>query len=320
MIKKSILIRIVSITLVLIVIGNSFAFATKANTKSEAPTLENAVMKFGRALIDVDKVSITETIECFDNYGNCVVTSDLSNEDVLMWIYEADGSLLMTGLLSRSSRTLYKAVEESKSIEVVHYPDRRNNQLDSPLNHDSGANLLYSIPTGASTGARVGIDALDDYGAYMASLSIDIYGVRSYSYVPDINISNTYADFATFVGDLVLQLISTGVVITPFATHVLLCVGLAITATYFFIMNIEVTKATTTVNWFVYLVGSSSSGTVTGTSSTFTCSTISNYSNNTGYYYPIGSLRSYNTSLALACYDSIFSGANGSVSSWSNVW
>ena len=316
--KRIKLFRIAAMALVLVLLANSFVFATVSNNKSEEPTLGNAVLKFGKTLINFDEVSITETVECFDCYGNCVVTSDLSNGDVLMWIYDSDGTLFLTGFLDISDRTLYKVVKDTESIETVYYPE---NQISTSLfDTDNDSVLRYTVPSGASTGARVGINALDDYGAYMASLSIDIYGVKTYSYVPNVDISGTYADFASFVGDLIIGLVSNGVIITPFAIHVLAIIGIAVTATYFIVSSITVTKATTTVKWWSFLVGSSSSGTVTGTSSTFTCSTIANYTNNTGYYYPIGSLRSHNTNLALACYDSIFPGANGSVSSWSNVW
>lgn len=317
--KKSIK-TILSVVLVIALLGTSCVFAEGKAKYSVEPTLENAAIRLGNTISIGENVEVVDTVETLDAEGNRFVTMDLSDDNVLMWLYSSGGDLITTSYYSRTENKMYENDEGMSSISTTVIGVKHNQFALEANQAAQGDELRYIVPAGSSTGARVHIARLDDDGQIEGYTDIDIFGIETIEQHVSVNIYGTYHNLASLVAALcdVLNIVAS--IANPFAAMIIQAVGILATAVDFYIPNKYVSCTKTTVKWPSYIVETNTSGYITG--SRYVCSQTggSGYTNNTGRYYPINSLIQYNHLLALACYWNLYNYAGGSVVSWSNVW
>ncbi len=309
---------VIALILVIALVGTGCVFAnipytyTNTETLSVESNISNAYNKLHR--LGLENCSIISANVSFDNVGNRAEVVDLSNDDVLIWVYDNYDGLVSTSYFDRASCKLYQYYESSNAGIVVKSIKGNADCLEEESTNNNG--LRYIIPAGAVTGARVSCT-----GNTHGSKTMDIFGEKNLITGAYYTENQLFHDFAEFVSELCLILSSPGFIISPFATLLLNGAGFAVTALDF-IIYVKVRCNKDYVTWDVFDTATTQTTSFTGMK--YYCEEYQgidySHDDGTGNYYDISSLRQYSNSLAKKCYNKIYGSDTVTVNSWSNIW
>ena len=310
-------VRVLSMVLVFAMMSTCFVFANSDSREalSKGSTVEAAYSKLQRSIQDDEQIVTTSVV--YDAFGNHAEVADLSNGDILIWVFEENGNLLSTSCFDRSNRLLYQYYEDDhEGVTIQTIGDPSESPIEEYCESTEAGGQRYIVPANADTGARVtctgnnyGTKTIDIYGEY--NLVIGAYYTRN----------QVFHDFAAFVSELSTVLSSPGFIISDFANLLLTVAGIALN-TIDFLIYVKVRCNKEYVTWKTFDIVTSNMTSFTGIR--YNCEEYQgvdySHDDGTGNYFSIDSLRQYKTSLAVRCYRKLYGNDSVTVSYWTNVW